>query len=138
VADSVLPPSGFIPPSLRRIGPAYILDIVYQIRIMLGELEQIVLLAVLRVGDSAYGVPVHDEIVRLTKRDLTLGTVYKTLSRLEEKGFVRSYEGDPTPQRGGRRTRCFAVTITGRRAVESSLAALRRMAVGLDVGLEPT
>lgn len=105
---------------------------------MLGELEQIVLLAVLRVGDAAYGVPVHDEIVRLAQRDLTLGTVYKTLSRLEEKGFVRSYEGDPTPQRGGRRTRCFAVTNTGRKSLESSLATLRRMAVGLDVGLEPT
>ena len=123
---------------LRRPGSAHILDIVYQMSAMLGELEQIVLLAVLRVGDAAYGVPVHDEIVRLARRDLTLGTVYKTLSRLEEKGFVRSYEGDPTPQRGGRRTRCFAVTKTGRRSLESSLAILRRKAVGLDVGLEPT
>ena len=105
---------------------------------MLGELEQIVLLAVLRVGETAYGVPVHEEIVRLARRDLSLGTVYKTLSRLEEKGLVRSYEGDPTPQRGGRRTRCFAVTTAGRTSLESSLATLRRMAVGLDVGLEPT
>ena len=116
----------------------HILDIVYQIEIMLGELEQIVLLAVLRVGDAAYGVPVHEEIVRLARRDLTLGTVYKTLSRLEEKGFVRSYEGSPTAQRGGRRTRCFAVTPAGRKSLESTIAALRRMAVGLDVGLEPT
>ena len=127
-----------VPPSLRRRVLAHILDIVYQIETMLGELEQIVLLAVLRVGDAAYGVPVHEEIVRLTRRDLTLGTVYKTLSRLEAKGFVRSYEGDPTPQRGGRRTRCFAVTTAGRRSLESTLATLRRMAVGLDVGLEPT
>jgi len=104
---------------------------------MLGELEQIVLLAVLRVGDAAYGVPVHDEIVRLTGRDLTVGTVYKTLSRLEDKGLVRSYEGEPTAQRGGRRTRCFTVTIAGRRALEAALSVLRRMAVGLDVGLEP-
>jgi PadR family transcriptional regulator, regulatory protein PadR len=128
----------FGPLVLRGTGRRHILDIVYQIATMLGELEQIVLLAVLRVGDAAYGVPVHEEIVRLTKRDLTLGTVYKTLSRLEDKGFVRSYEGDPTPQRGGRRTRCFAVTNAGRKALESSLAALRRMAVGLGVGLEPT
>ena len=105
---------------------------------MLGELEQIVLLAVLRVGEGAYGVPVHDEIVRLARRDLTLGTVYKTLSRLEEKGFVRSYDGEPTPQRGGRRTRCFTVTNAGRKSLESTFATLRRMAVGLDVGLEPT
>lgn len=105
---------------------------------MLGELEQIVLLAVLRVGEGAYGVPVHDEIVTLAKRDLTLGTVYKTLSRLEEKGFVRSYEGDPSPQRGGRRRRCFTVTPAGRRSLEAAFATLRRMAVGLDVGLEPS
>lgn len=105
---------------------------------MLGELEQIVLLAVLRVGEGAYGVPVHAEIVEITQRDLTLGTVYKTLSRLEDKGFVRSFEGEPTPQRGGRRTRCFTVTSAGRRALQTSLATLRRMARGLDVGLEPT
>lgn len=105
---------------------------------MLGELEQIVLLAVLRVGEGAYGVPVHQEIVRLARRDLTVGTVYKTLSRLEEKGFVRSYEGEPTAQRGGRRTRCFTITTAGRKALQSTLATLRRMAVGLDVGLEPT
>ena len=76
--------------------------------------------------------------MRLSKRDLTLGTVYKTLSRLEEKGFVRSYEGEPTPQRGGRRTRCFTVTTAGRKSLEGAFATLRRMAVGLDVGLEPS
>jgi PadR family transcriptional regulator PadR len=105
---------------------------------MLGELEQIVLLAVLRVGDAAYGVPVHQEIVRLAKRDLTLGTVYKTLSRLEDKGLVRSYEGEPTAQRGGRRRRYFSVTAVGRKSLEATFATLRRMAVGLDVGLEPS
>jgi PadR family transcriptional regulator PadR len=93
---------------------------------MLGELEQIVLLVVLRVGDAAYGVPVHDEIVRLTNRDLTLGTVYKTLSRLEDKGFVRSYEGEPTAQRGGRRTRCFAVMSGASRSPLSSRASVSR------------
>ena len=105
---------------------------------MLGELEQIVLLAVLRVGDDAYGVPVHQEIVRLAKRDLTLGTVYKTLSRLEDKGFVRSYEEKPKQQRNDRRRRCFAVTTAGRKSLEATFVTLRRMAVGLDVGLEPS
>jgi DNA-binding PadR family transcriptional regulator len=123
---------------LRACDSDHILDIVYQMATMLGELEQIVLLAVLRVGEGAYGVPVHEEIVQLAQRDLTLGTVYKTLSRLEEKGFVRSYEGDPTPQRGGRRTRCFSVTPVGRKSLESTFATLRRMAGGLDVGLEPS
>jgi PadR family transcriptional regulator PadR len=105
---------------------------------MLGELEQIVLLGVLRVGSDAYGVPVHDEIQRLTGRDLTLGTIYKTLHRLEAKGLVASRVGDPTPERGGRRTKCYTVTAVGKRSLQASLRSLRRMASGLDVGLEPT
>src|SRR3954454_2627344 len=105
---------------------------------MLGELEQVVLLAVLRVGKDAYGVPVHDEIQRRAGRDLTLGTIYKTLTRLEDKGLVTSRIGEPTPERGGRRTRCYAVTPAGRRELQASIRTLRRMAAGLDVGLEPT
>jgi DNA-binding PadR family transcriptional regulator len=103
---------------------------------MLGELEQIVLLAVLRVGSDAYGVPVHDEIQRCTGRDVTLGTIYKTLTRLEAKGLVASHVGEPTPARGGRRTKCYTVSAAGRRALRSSLQALRRMTAGLNVGLE--
>ena len=105
---------------------------------MLGELEQVVLLGVIRVGKDAYGVPVHDEIQRRAGRDLTLGTIYKTLTRLEEKGLVVSRIGAPTAERGGRRTRCYAVTPAGKRALEASLRALRRMSAGLDVGLEPS
>jgi PadR family transcriptional regulator PadR len=105
---------------------------------MLGELEQLVLLSVLRVGDRAYGVPVHAEIKRRAGRDLTLGTIYKTLTRLESKGLVTSYLGEPTPARGGKATRCYLVTAEGRRALQSTLRMLRRMAAGLDVGLEPT
>ena len=105
---------------------------------MLGELEQLVLLAVLRVGSDAYGVPVHDEIQRRAGRDLTLGTIYKTLSRLEEKGLASSYIGEPTTERGGRRTRCYVVTAAGKRSLDASFKTLRRMAAGLDVGLEPT
>ncbi len=104
---------------------------------MLGDLEQLVLLALLRVGDGAYGVPIHAELRQSARRDVTLGTIYKTLSRLEDKGFVRSFEGAPTSQRGGRRTRCFAMTATGRRTLRASIETLRRMAAGLDVGLEP-
>jgi PadR family transcriptional regulator PadR len=105
---------------------------------MLGELEQLVILGVLHAGREAYGVPVHDEINRRVGRELTLGTIYKTLSRLEEKGLVTSRIGAPTPERGGRRTRCYAVTPAGRRELHASVKALRRMASGLDVGLEPT
>jgi len=105
---------------------------------MLGELEQVVLLAVMRVGKDAYGVPVHDEIQRRAGRDLTLGTIYKTLTRLEDKGLVVSYVGAPTTERGGRRTRCYTVTVAGRRSLQATFKALRHMAAGLDVGLEPT
>jgi PadR family transcriptional regulator PadR len=105
---------------------------------MLGELEQVVIMGVLRVGEDAYGVPVHDEIHRTTGRDLTLGTIYKTLSRLEAKGLVSSRIGQPTAERGGRRTRCFVVSAAGKRELQTSLRALSRMASGLNVGLEPS
>lgn len=105
---------------------------------MLGELEQIVLLAVLRVGRDAYGVPIHDEIRRRARRDLTLGTIYKTLSRLESKELVASHVGEPTTQRGGRRTRCYVVSAMGKRSLQTTFKALRHMASGLAVGLEPT
>jgi PadR family transcriptional regulator len=104
---------------------------------MLGELEQLVLLGVMRAGPDAYGVPVHDEIQRRAARDLTLGTIYKTLTRLEDKGMVGSRIGEPTAQRGGRRTRCYHVTPAGARALQASIRSLRRMAAGLDVGLDP-
>jgi len=102
----------------------------------LGDLEQIVLLAVLQVGRDAYGVPVQEEIRRRARRDLTLGTIYKTLSRLEAKGFVASRVGEPTAERGGRAKRYYSVSAAGRRALQQNMAALRRMAAGLDVGLE--
>jgi len=105
---------------------------------MLGELEQLVVLGVMHAGKDAYGVPVHDEIQRRAGRDLTLGTIYKTLTRLEEKGLVASRIGEPTAERGGRRTKCYAVTPAGRRELQLSIRTLRRMASGLDVGLEPT
>lgn len=103
---------------------------------MLGELEQVVMLAVLHVGVEAYGVPIRGEIARRSGRELTLATVYKTLGRLEDKGLVASHEGDPTPQRGGRRKRFYDVTPAGKRALKESVGALRRMASGLDLGWE--
>jgi len=103
---------------------------------MLGELEQVVLLAVLRAGDDAYGIVIAREIERRTGRELSLPTVYKTLARMEEKGLVTSSLGDPTPERGGRRKRFFALTAPGRRELRASLGVLRRMAQGLDLGWE--
>jgi len=102
----------------------------------LGDLEQIVLLAVLQSGDQAYGVPVQQEVRRRSRRDLTLGTIYKALSRLEVKGLVASRVGEPTSERGGRAKRYYTVTAAGKRALRENLFALRRMAAGLDVGLD--
>jgi DNA-binding PadR family transcriptional regulator len=101
-----------------------------------GELEQLVLLAVMQAGDQAYGVVVQTAIRQKARRDLTLGTIYKTLSRLETKGFVTSQLGEPTAERGGRAKRYYRVTAAGRRALQQQLSALRAMAAGLDVGLE--
>ena len=101
---------------------------------MLGELEQVVLLGILRVGDDAYGVPVLREIERQTGRDLTLATIYKTLSRLEEKGLVVATLGDPTPTRGGRAKKYYSLTADGKHALRDSVGALRNMTRGLELG----
>src|SRR5262245_59511513 len=98
----------------------------------LGELEQLVLLALIRLGEAAYGVRVRDEIGRRTVRSLTLGSVYKTLLRLEEKGMVRAHQGEPTPERGGRRKTFYSVLPPGDRALQFSLAGIRRMTQGID------
>lgn len=102
----------------------------------IGELEQLVLLAVMQAGDDAYGVVVQSAIRRKARRDLTLGTIYKTLSRLETKGIVTSELGEPTAERGGRAKRYYRVSAMGRRALQQQMSALRAMAAGLDVGLE--
>jgi PadR family transcriptional regulator PadR len=103
---------------------------------MLGELEQVLLLAILRIDGDAYGVPIRDEVLACTSRNLTLGTIYKTLGRLADKGLVTARTGAPTPVRGGRRTRCYTVSAAGRRALRQSVAALDKLTRGLDLGLE--
>lgn len=97
----------------------------------LGEFELVVLLAVLQLGDSAYGVPVRDEIVHRTSRDVARGAVYVTLDRLTRKGYLRSRLADSTPERGGRPKRYFELTARGNKALRESLAALERMREGL-------
>lgn len=101
----------------------------------LGELEQLVLLALLRLEGEGYGVTVQQRLEREAGRHVDLGTVYKTLLRLESKGLVSAYLGDPTPERGGRRKKHYAATTAGRRALQRSLAALRKLSRGLDAAL---
>jgi DNA-binding PadR family transcriptional regulator len=102
----------------------------------LGELEQLVLLAIARLGDDAYGVTIRREIATRAKRDLAFGSVYTTLARLEEKGLVASHLGDATPERGGRAKKHFVISVAGRRALQRSLRAIRTMARGINASWE--
>jgi PadR family transcriptional regulator PadR len=86
----------------------------------LGPLELIVLLAVIRLGDEAYGLAVRRDISDRTKHDYSVGAVYTTLERLEAKGFISSWAAAPVPTRGGRSRRQFKVTATGQRAVRDA------------------
>jgi DNA-binding PadR family transcriptional regulator len=98
----------------------------------LGEFEQIVLLAILRLDEEAYGVPIREEIERRTGRTLTVGALYRTLDRLEHKGYVSSAFSDPTPERGGRSKRYFSVKPLGLRTLRASRAAMSAMWEGLE------
>jgi len=100
-------------------------------RIALGEFEQIVLLAILRLRDEAYGVTIAEEIRECTDRDPAPGALYVTLDRLEDKGLVVSRFGDPTPERGGRAKRYFEVSATGVEAVARAQRAFTRLSRGL-------
>jgi DNA-binding PadR family transcriptional regulator len=99
---------------------------------LLGEFEQLVLLALLRLGPNAYGAAVSLEIEEQTGRSVSVSAVHTTLDRLEEKGFIRSRLGEPTAQRGGKRKRHYEVQPSGVRAVRHALRGLRRMTAGLD------
>jgi PadR family transcriptional regulator, regulatory protein PadR len=103
----------------------------------LGSLEQIVLLAVMRLGEDAYGITVRKEIENATGRDLSIGAVYATLVRLESKGFVKSSAGEPTAERGGRAKRYFRVTADGKDALRNAHEIIRKLRAGLK-GLEAT
>jgi PadR family transcriptional regulator, regulatory protein PadR len=99
----------------------------------LGEFEHIVVLALLRLEERAYGVTVRQEIEFRTQREVSIGAVYATLDRMETKGYVKSRLGDPTPERGGRSKRFFRVTAKGVTAVNRTQKALQSMTEGLDL-----
>jgi PadR family transcriptional regulator, regulatory protein PadR len=100
--------------------------------IYLGEFEQIVLLAVLRLGDEAYTVPILEQIETQTGRKVARGALYTALDRLETKGCLRSRVGQPLPERGGRARRFFTVTPAAVRALRQSRLALMRLWTGLE------
>ncbi len=99
----------------------------------LGEFEQLVLLAILRVGDGAYAVPVINEIEAQTGRSVSHAAVYIALRRLEEKALVTSRLADATPERGGRGKRYYDVSAAAREMLQESRNALTRMWDGLEL-----
>jgi PadR family transcriptional regulator len=98
---------------------------------LLGSLEYIILLALLRLDGNAHGMIVRREIEERTGRNVSIGAVYATLERLEAKGYVSSFTGEPTPERGGRAKRLFRIEAAGRQALQISEQTLRSMTAGL-------
>ena len=101
-----------------------------------GDFEQLVLLAVVRLGEGAYGMTVRREIEKRTDRDISIGAVYSALDRMERKGWIESHRGDPTDERNSRAKRFFRIQPPGHGALAAALSRLDRMRDGLD-GLAP-
>jgi len=99
----------------------------------LGEFEQIVLLTVLRLGETAYGATIREEIAAKTDRDPSPGALYTTLARLEEKGLLKSRMGDPTPDRGGRAKRFVKVSASGLAALARAQRAYHNLMQGVSL-----
>ena len=93
-------------------------------RSYLGEFELMILLAILHLGDQAYGVPIARELERHRGREVSVGSVYAALERLETKGLIASSLGDPTPERGGKAKRYFRVNREGMRQVNETRRVL--------------
>lgn len=99
---------------------------------MLGDLERTLLLALLQCGGTAYGLEIQERIEKATHRRISPGALYTGLTRMQAKGYVSSWRGEPTAQRGGRRKRHFEIQPAGERALEQSLHELRMLSHGLE------
>jgi PadR family transcriptional regulator, regulatory protein PadR len=118
--------------SARLLNAGYFPNIeIMRRRDYLSQLELMVLLAILRTRENAYGMAIAREIEEHSGREVALAGIYTALERLEEKGLVRSGRGDPTPERGGKARTYFDVTTTGLKAVRSAHATLSRLSAGL-------
>ena len=99
-------------------------------RRLLGEVEQLVLLAILRIGDGAYAVPIREELARHGGVSLSRGTIYVTLDRLERKKYVTSAFADPTPEPGGKARRIFRIERAGVMALRAAQRMVDRLRAG--------
>ncbi len=103
---------------------------------MPGDFEKLILFALLRLGEGAYGVAIRQEIADRTGRAVSIGSIYTALHRLEKRGLVKAWMGEPTATRGGRRKRHYKLLPAGARSLSDSYNALRRMADGTAARLE--
>jgi DNA-binding PadR family transcriptional regulator len=101
----------------------------------LGDFEQLILLAMVRLGPEAYGLTIRLEIEERTNRTISAGALYTALDRMEKRGLVTSRLGDPTPQRGGKRKRLYTLEPAGERALARVYESLRAMAMGMGARL---
>ena len=99
-------------------------------RQLLGEVEQLVLLAIVRLGAGAYAVPIRDELKDRVGVNLSRGSIYVTLDRLERKGYVSSWFDDPTPEPGGKARRCFKIERDGLMALRAAQRMIARLQAG--------
>jgi len=106
-------------------------------RSRLGELELLVMLALLRLGADAYGISIRQEIERRSGHDVAIGAIYATLTRLEEKRFVAPWLSDPLPVRGGRARKHWKLTALGERALKNAASSLAGMLDGLGLTPQP-
>lgn len=98
----------------------------------LGQFEQLVLTAILTLRQDAYGVTIHGKVEKMAHpRAVSLGAVYVTLDRLEDKGFVASWLSEPTAERGGRAKRCYRLEALGERALQESAVTAKRIWDGI-------
>jgi DNA-binding PadR family transcriptional regulator len=98
---------------------------------MVGEFEYLMLTAAARLGEEAYGAAIRQEIENATGSPCSIGALYTTLDRLERKGLIKTWMGDPTPERGGRPKRMVRITAKGVEAATSFYSAVRRVSRGV-------
>lgn len=102
----------------------------------LGDFEQLVMLGVLRLGDEAYGAAIRQEIAARSGRDVSINAIYTTLDRLERKGFLRSWVGEPTAQRGGRRRKHYEIMAAGSASLRQAYRTFKAMTAGFERQLD--
>lgn len=103
----------------------------YNVIVMMGEFEYLILAAAAKLGDEAYGAAIRTEVEQATGERCSIGALYTTLDRLEGKGFIKTRMGDPTPQRGGRSKRMVRITAAGIEAAGEFYAAVAKLSRGV-------